>query len=240
MTGDHTLLNAWAAAHTALLVEGQSRLSQVVGADSSHWEMDPGTGLLTINGSRLQFALLGWVDDETNVWSWAWASPGMDSQAIAVQRALPLQDFGAESGLWEYTAPAFSMEGVLDLGMTPGATVALVASPQLMGGAIFSGVFPGKRVYTVVTDPRLTMDAPTAFTVPTIISGALAYGLGDHRDIVMVYAGAHQLDTEESDQDVTLRFADGSRLKVEFDDDNRVRTVQEVTAGEPAPVSGQV
>ncbi|MCL2735600.1 MAG: hypothetical protein FWD75_03085 [Propionibacteriaceae bacterium] len=223
MPQDHSLLNEWASAHTALLVEGQSRLSRLVGSDVPDWELSLATGFMTLNHVRVQFALLGHVDEETNTWVWSWADPHVDHTAIAVRRAEPLREFGAEAGLWEFTEPSFPMDGVLNLGMTPGATLAVVASPQIMGGAIFSGWRPGRRLYAVITDPRLTMEAPTAFTVPRIISSALSYGLGDHKDIVTVYASAHQIAMEESRDEITLVFEDEARLSVMFDDRGRIR-----------------
>jgi len=237
---NHDQLNAWAAAHTALLVEGQSRLSDLVGTDRPDWELNLATGLLTLNGHRLTCALLGSVDEERNSWMWAWANPGLDHHTLAIQRASSLRRFGEEAGLWEFTEESFSMEGVLDLGMTPGATLALVASPQIMGGAIFSGLYPSGRLYLVVTDTRLTMEAPSAFTAPKAISGALAYGLGNHRDIVTVYAGAHGLEIEESASRVAIVFADASRLEIDFDDSDRIRHMHGVVPTGETVTSGEV
>jgi len=222
MLADHSLLNTWAAAHTALLVEGQSRLAELVDEDSPSWELTISTGLLHLNGIRLSCALLGSVDEETNMWTWSWAEPGLDPEAVAVRRSLPLKEFGEESGLWEYAEPSFSMDGVLDLGMTPGASVALVASPQIMGGAIFSGRAPGRRLYMVITDPRLLIEAPSAFTVPRFISGAVAYHVGIPRDIVLTYAGAHQLNVTEVGEHMSVGFEDGTRLDVLFTSDGRI------------------
>ena len=236
---NHDQLNAWAAAHTALLVEGQSRLSDLVGTDRPDWELNLATGLLTLNGHRLTCALLGSVDEERNSWLWAWANPGLDHQTLAIQRAASLRRFGEEAGLWEFTEESFSMDGVVDLGMTPGATVALVASPQIMGGAIFSGLYPAGRLYLVVTDPRLTLNAPSAFTAPKVISGALAYGLGNHRDIVTVYAGAHGLDITESPTQTVITFADSSRLEIDFDGQDRIRRMHGVVPSGESPASGE-
>jgi len=232
---DHSLLNSWAAAHTALLVEGQSRLSDLVGTDCPDWELNLATGLLTLNGHRLTCALLGSVDEEENNWLWAWANPALDPQAIAIQRSLSLRGFGEEAGLWEFTEPSFPIDQVVDLGMTPGATVALVASPQIMGGAIFSGLYPSGRLYIVVTDPRLTMEPPSAFTAAKYISGALAYGLGDHHDIVTVYAGVHELQVEESGSAMVLVFEDHNRLEVLFDDTGRIRHMHGVVPDGTTP-----
>ncbi len=228
MRPDHSQLNDWAMVHTALLVEGQSRLGELVGTTSPSWEMDLATGLLTLEGHRLQFALLGGVDEAENTWRWAWADPELDPSAIAIGRTAPLRRFGQESGLWEFTEETFSVEGIVDLGMTPGASLASVASPQIMGGAIFTGLTPGRRFYAVVTDPRLTLEAPSAFTAPQFISGALAYGLGRPRDIVLVYALAHQLGIERLDQALVLTFGDGTRLEVGFDPDGRLQAMREI------------
>jgi hypothetical protein len=232
MTDDHSLLNAWACAHTALLVEGQSRLGAVIGTDSPAWELNPASGLMTLNSHPLQFALLGSVDEEQNTWQWSWADPSLDQDSVAVRRALPLKEFAQESGLWEFARPNFSMAGVLDLGMTPGSTLALVACPQILGSAIFSGWYPGGRIYTVVTDPSLALDAVSVFTVPKILSGALAYGLGDHHDIVAVYAGAHQLDIQEAGNEMTLVFGDGTKLLITFDEQGRLRKMHGVVTPE--------
>ncbi len=218
MPDDHSQLNSWARLHLPLLVEGQSRLSALVGTDEPQWQLDLATGLLNLNGRRLQCALLGSVRTGDNTWLWSWADPGLDQQAIAVQRARPLRGFGAEWGLWEFAADSFSMDQVVDLGMTPGAALALVAQPQLMGGAIFSGAGDGSRMYAVVTDPRLTMEPPSVFTVPRVLSGAAAYGVGDQREMVMVYASAHQLGIIEAGDLMWLEFDDGTRLEVCFED----------------------
>lgn len=226
MTGDHSLLNLWAGAHLALFVEGQSRLSDLVGSDSPTWELSTSTGLLTLNGTRLQCALLGSVVDGTTTWVWSWADPDLDPASIAVARTRSLTDFGEESGLWEFTQGEVDLDGVVDLGMTPGATLALVASPQIMGGAIFIGSSAGKKVYTAVTDPRLTMEAPTAFTAPKHIQGATAYRMGNDRDIVTVYASFHQVDVEEIVAGMRLRFEDGSVLDIDIDESGHIRHME--------------
>ena len=235
---DHSLLNAWAAAHTALLVEGQSRLCDVIGTDYPAWEMAPDQGLLTLHNSRVQYALLGRVDEETNAWIWAWADREFDAYSLAVQRTWPLRQFGMENGLWEFVEPTFPMEGVVDLGMTPGATLAMVASPQIMGGAIFSGFWPSGRAYMVVTDPRLTMEEASLYTATKHISGGVAYGLGHHRDIVTVYAAAHHLEVWGSGDLLTLVFPDANRLEVHFDAKDRILRMHGVVARLDTPGPG--
>ena len=223
---DHSLLNSWAGAHLALFVEGQSKLSDLVGSDSPTWELSTSTGLLTLGGVRLQCALLGTVADDTNTWVWSWADEDLDQASIAVARAHSLKDFGEESGLWEFTTGEVDVEGIVDLGMTPGATLSLVASPQIMGGAIFIGSSPGKKLYTAVTDPRLTMEAPTAFTAPKYIQGAVAYRMGNDRDIVTVYASYHQIDVEEIVAGMRLKFEDGSVLAIDIDSSGNIRHME--------------
>ena len=239
MASDHSRLNSWVQVHTALLVEGQSRLAGLVGTDSPDWELDLATGLLTLNGCRLQFALLGSVDQQDNTWLWSWADSGLDQGAIAVARARPLRQFGEDSGLWEFTAPSFPVDGILDLGMTPGGSLAMVACPQIMGGAIFSGVYPGGRLYTVVTDPRLTLEPPAAATTARFIAGAMAYGVGDHRDIVTVYAGVRGLPVDETPTGLTLGFEDHTRLEIQFDGEGRICRMHGVVHAPPAPLPAE-
>lgn len=229
MPGDHSLLNSWAGAHLALFVEGQSRLSDLIGTDPPAWELNTSTGLLTLNGVHLQCALLGSVVEGTDVWRWSWADEEVDPQSIAASRAESLKEFGEETGLWEFTEPAFPLEGIVDLGMTPGATLALVASPQIMGGAIFIGTSSGKKLYAVVTDPRLTMEAPTAFTAPAHIQGAVSYGMGNDRDIVTVYASSHQLDVADTETGMRLAFEDGSALDILIDETGHIRHMEPVS-----------
>lgn len=219
---DHRLLNTWVAAHTALLVDGQARLNKIVGTDLPSWELNSVSGLLTINGHRLQCALVGSVGDEDHMWTWAWADPSLTQSDIAVHRCHPLRSFGREAGLWEFVDRSFSTLGILDLGMTPGATVAIVASPQIMGSAIFSAPEDHRRLYFVITDPLLTLDTPTAFMTPQIFTAALSYGLGNHKDIVAVYAAANQLDVEEVGSTVVLTFKDNSQLKVNFNEEGHL------------------
>jgi len=226
MNDDHSLLNSWAGAHLALFVEGQSKLSDLVGMDTPAWELSTSTGLLSLNGCRLQCALLGSVNDGTDTWVWSWADPGLDPNSIAVARTRSLKDFGEESGLWEFTTAEVDLHGVADLGMTPGGTLALVAVPQIMGGAIFIGSSAGKRIYTAVTDPKLTMEAPTAFTAPKHIQGALAYRMGNDRDIVTVYASFHQIDAEEVVGGMRLSFEDGSILDIDIDESGHIRHME--------------
>ena len=228
MNGDHSLLNSWAGAHLALFVEGQSRLSDLVGTDAPAWELSASTGLLSLNGHRLQCALLGSVADGTDTWVWSWADPSLDPSAIAVSRTRSLKDFGKESGLWEFTVSEVGLSGVVDLGMTPGATIALVASPQIMGGAIFIATSSGRKLYIAVTDPKLTMEAPTAFTAPASIQGAAAYGIGNAHDIVTVYASFHQLEAEDVVAGMRLKFEDGSVLQIDLDDSGHIRRMEPV------------
>jgi len=222
MAGSHDALNQWVGAHTALLIEGQSRLSEVIETKEPEWELSLNAGLITLNGHRLQFALLGSVNEDDNTWLWSWADRGLDQRAIAIRRAQPLAGFGAEYGLWEFSQDSFPMAGVIDLGLTAGASVALVAMPQLLGGAIFSGPYPGGRLYAVITDPQLTAEQPTAVTAARHIGGARGFGVTLQRDLVSVYAAAHQLPTTETDDSMALTFEDGSVLTVTFDQDNTI------------------
>ncbi|MCL2784836.1 MAG: hypothetical protein FWD55_05255 [Propionibacteriaceae bacterium] len=231
MSNDHSLLNSWAGAHTALLVEGQSILAGLIGSTSPDWELNLASGLITLNETRLQFGLLGSVDDKNN-WLWSWANPDMDRHATAIARVIPLKTFGAETGLWEFSQPSFSMDSVIDLGMTPGATIAMVACPQIMGTAVFSGSTGDTRLYTVITDPRLSLEAPSAFTAQKYIQAGIAYGVGVHKDIVTVYAGAHQLGVEEVQDKVTLQFLDGSRLEIQFDWQGSILQMSEVLSSD--------
>jgi len=161
---------------------------------------------------------------------WSWADENLDPTSVAVARTESLPLFGEESGLWEFTESTFSLDGVVDLGMTPGATLTLVASPQIMGGAIFCGVSPGRRSYIVITDPRLTMEAPSPYTALKHIQGAAAYGLADVRDIVTVYASFHQLDMEDTPTGVKLMFEDGEGLDITIDETGRIDHMEPIVA----------
>ena len=220
MLRTHDLLNAWVSAHAGLLIEGQSRLSEIIGTDSPDWELNLSAGLITLNGHRLQFALLGSVTEDDNSWLWSWADPGLDPKALAVARARPLYTFGQESDLWEFQEPTFEVRGIIDLGLTPGASIALVASPQIMGGAIFSGPYPGGRLYVAITDPQLTNEQPSAVTASRHLTAARGYAPSAHRNIVSVYAAAHDLDIVEELDLVSLSFEDGSALEIVFDEDS--------------------
>ncbi|MCL1906677.1 MAG: hypothetical protein FWG08_01970 [Propionibacteriaceae bacterium] len=235
MTADHTLLNTWASVHTALLVDGQTRLSSVIGTDTPSWELSLSKGLLTLNGIRLTCAVIGSVAQADNTWLWSWADETVDQEALGIQRAHPLRQFGQEAGLWEFTQPRFAMEGILDLGMTPGATVAMVASPQLLGTAIFSAPSAGGRIYVVVTDPRLSLETPTAFTTPKIITSATSYGIGNHKDIIAVFAGAHNLPLEDRGDQLVLTFEDSSRLEIVLDSSGKVRQMHGLLPKDPVP-----
>jgi len=244
MARSHDVLNQWVGAHAALLIEGQSRLSEVIETKEPDWELSLNTGLITLHGHRLQFALLGSVNEDDNTWLWSWADQGLDQRAIAIRRAQPLAGFGAEYGLWEFGQATFSMAGVIDLGLTPGASLALVAMPQLLGGAVFSGPYPGGRLYAVITDPQLTAEQPTAVTAARYLRGARGFGVALQRDLVSVYAAAHQLPTSQTADQMDLTFEDGSVLSVTFGPDNLIAKMHGVLPGAapdtPADVPGQV
>jgi hypothetical protein len=235
MTADHSLLNTWASVHTALLVDGQSRLSSVIGTETPSWELSLAKGQLTLNGIRLSCAVIGSVIQSSNTWLWSWADTTVDQGALGIQRAHPLRQFGHEANLWEFTQPSFNMDGILDLGMTPGATVAMVASPQILGTAIFSAPSAEGRIYVVVTDPKLSLETPTAFTTPKIITSAISYGIGNHKDIVSVFAGAHQLGVDDRGDQLVLTFEDSSRLEVVFDGVGNIRHMHGLLPKEPMP-----
>ncbi|MDR0847882.1 MAG: hypothetical protein LBN10_02365 [Propionibacteriaceae bacterium] len=231
MPRTHDMLNTWVSAHAALLIEGQSRLAEVIGSESPDWEINLSAGLITLNGHRLQFALLGSVTEEDNSWLWSWADSGLDPRAIAITRARPLKEFGQEAGLWEFQEPSFDVTGILDLGLTPAASLALVGSPQIMGGAIFSAPYPGGRLYVAITDSQLTDEQPTAVTAVKYLTAARGYVPAAHRNIVNVYAAAHDLDVVEEPDLVSLGFEDGSQLEIYFDEDGCIVRMHGILPG---------
>jgi hypothetical protein len=223
---DHAVLNAWIAAHLAVTIEGQAHLAQLIGSDApGRWEASLSTGVLTLDQTDLEFALLGSYSDDDNSWLWSWANPGLDPTALALRRALPLRGFGSEFGLWEFSEDRFEMDGVVDFGMTAGSSLTSVAGPQIAGGAIFSGSYPGGRFYVIVTDPRLQRFGPSAVSAPKYFTRAVAYGLGHHRELVETYAAYHQLEMTSADDTIRLAFPDKSHINVSFDEHDRMTRI---------------
>jgi hypothetical protein len=223
---DHEILNAWIAAHLAVTIEGQAHLAQLIGSDApGRWEASLSEGILTLDQTDLEFALLGSYSEEDGSWLWSWANPGLDRSAIAIQRALPLKAFGAEFGLWEFSEDTFNISGVVDFGMTAGSSLTSVAAPQIGGGAIFSGSYPGGRFYVIVTDQRLARFGPSAVSAPKYFTRAVSYGLGHHRELVETYAAIHQLQMMETEDTVRLGFPDKSHLDVSFDGYERMTKI---------------
>ncbi|MDR1387784.1 MAG: hypothetical protein LBJ44_09405 [Propionibacteriaceae bacterium] len=236
-SNDHEVLNGWVSAHLAVTIEGQAHLAQLIGSDApSRWEASLSTGVLTLDQTDLEFALLGSVSEEDNTWLWSWANPGLDPSTLAIQRALPLRGFGSEFGLWEFSADTFEMDGVVDFGMTAGSSLASVAGPQIGGGAIFSGSYPGGRFHVVVTDPRLHRFGPSAVSAPKYFTRAVSYGLGHQREVVETYAAIHQLQMAETESMVRLGFPDRSHLDVSFDEHQRMTRIHaNLHTNRPAP-----
>jgi hypothetical protein len=223
---DHEDLNAWIAAHLAVTIEGQAHLAQLIGSDApTRWEASLSSGILTLDRTDLEFALLGSYSEEDNSWLWSWANPGLDPTTLAIQRALPLKGFGAEFGLWEFSEDRFDVTGVVDFGMTVGSSLTSVAGPQIEGGAIFSGSYPGGRFYVVVTDPRLQRFGPSAVSAPKYFTRAVSYGLGHHRELVETYAAFHGLQIVEQEDTVRLVFPDRSHIDVSFDGHDRMTRI---------------
>jgi len=223
---DHEALNAWIAAHLAVTIEGQAHLAQLIGSDApGRWEASLSSGMLTLDQTDLEFALLGSYSEEDNSWLWSWANPGLDANTVAIQRALPLKGFGEEFGLWEFSEDSFDISGVVDFGMTAGSSLTSVAAPQIGGGAIFSGSYPGGRFYVIVTDERLARFGPSAVSAPKYFTRAVSYGLGHHRELVETYAAIHQLQMVETEDMVRLGFPDKSHLDVSFDEHERMTKI---------------
>jgi hypothetical protein len=223
---DHDVLNAWIAAHLAVTIEGQAHLAQLIGSDApGRWEASLSSGVLTLDQTDLEFALLGSYSEEDSSWLWSWANPGLDNSTTAIQRALPLKGFGDEFGLWEFGQDSFDISGVVDFGMTAGSSLTSVAAPQIGGGAVFSGSYPGGRFYVVVTDPRLARFGPSAVSAPKYFTRAVSYGLGHHRELVETYAAVHQLELVETEDTVRLGFPDHSHLDISFDDHERMTKI---------------
>jgi hypothetical protein len=220
---DHDVLNGWICSHLAVTIEGQAHLAQLIGSDApSRWEASLSTGILTLDQTDLEFALLGSVSEDDNTWLWSWANPGLDPDALAIRRALPLRSFGSEFGLWEFSTDTFNISGVVDFGMTAGSSLATVAGPQIGGGAIFSGSYPGGRFHVVVTDRRLQRFGPSAVSAPKYFTRAVSYGLGHHRELIETYAAIHQLEMIETEALVRLGFPDRSHIDVSFDEHERM------------------
>ncbi|MFT3861295.1 DUF6882 domain-containing protein [Micropruina sp.] len=221
---NHERLNMAVAAHLAVAMEAQEALAAVVDLNGSY-QADIDKGTLTIAGRPLQVVLLGTVSKASNTWLWSWANGGFSAQVPAIAPVRRVAEIAESWGIWELGRPQFSLAEVLDTGLGAGASIALLAAPQVGATAFYSADYGTGLAYFGIVDPAVPRPAAEAVTFPRRIMAAVDLLPGHARSQLLTYASVHNLRVVGDGRQLTVHLGPDV-LAVEFDDQARIVSIR--------------
>lgn len=221
---NHERLNAAVAAHLPVAMEAQEALAQVVDLNGPY-QADIDQGTVTIAGRPLRVVLLGTVSKSSNTWLWSWANPGFSPQIAAIEPVRRAAELAEPWGLWELAEPQFEISRVIDTGLGPGASVALLTAPIVGATAFYSADYGAGLAYFGIVDPAVPRPAPAAVSFPRRIMSAVDLLPGYARSQVLTYASVHNLRVTGDDRQLKV-YLGADVLSVEFDDQGRIGTIR--------------
>ena len=208
MRRSHDRLNEAVAAYAPVAQEGRDRLFAIA-ERTAPYELNLDEGALVLDGHRFAAALLGSLSRASYTWLWAWANPAIGPDHPTSAASLRLRDeIGPVRGWWELEDDAFPLEGVIDAGYGPGASVASVAATTIGAGAYFGVDYGDGIAYLAITDPAVRRTPPSALTLPHRLRTAAAVP-GHARAQALTYAREHGISADDHGRSVVLPLADG-------------------------------
>jgi hypothetical protein len=213
------------AADTAVLAarECQAALDRACRRlDVQQCTMDFAASRLDLIGSRgvlsTDAILIGAVDDEGEVWHWAWRDlPWLGAQSP--ERCAPVRRYGAEVGIAELVAP--------ELPSTPDLVDNLILAAQsvIPGRSLLSfRAFPQGEAYFLLDAPDLRLAAPGIVQVSQLLSEALRDDvMSNHRLALAGYQRRRGIVVSKDAHGEWIRWhLIGGDLVITFDDRHRI------------------
>lgn len=221
---NHERLNAAVAAHLPIAIEAQEALTQAVDV-SGPYQADVTQGLLTISGRPLRVVLLGTVSKASNTWLWSWANEGFSAQLPSVAPVRKVTQFAESWGIWELGIPQFSIDGVVDTGLGPGASVALLAVPLVGATAFYTADYGTGLAYFGIVDPAVPRPPAHGYTFARRIMSAVELMPGHARSQVLTYASVHDLRVVGGERQLKVHLGQDV-LAVDFDEQGRIVSIR--------------
>lgn len=216
-------LDTIAAAYSAVVIERQIQLEQLLGDGA--WHLDLPHGVLSVGGYELAVAQLAHADTEGATWRWAWPAPGALGQHPDANRITPLVEIGQRFDVPELATPALRLSAVHDGGQGPGHTLAVAACGLLAAPGYFPAAYDGGTVWVLITDERLGRVEPDAATAPALLTAASSRFPHANRLTVETYLGVHGLPARDEGDQLAASIGD-SWLLFSFDEVGRLREIR--------------
>lgn len=219
---DHTTMNQAIADFAMLTHENQQTFAWHTGPNP--WAADVDTATLRLDRDY-RIALLGSHSEESQTWWWSWANTqyaGDTRPVIALAAAL--RERADQLHMPELTATEpFPVDGLNDLGWLPASGLASVAGHLLGAPALFSGSYPGGRIWLAVLDAPAPVADPVKFMRWFDMGAESARAFEPqtgirHRQMVELYGLRRGLQVSSTPETTTLAWPGGSRVEVRYDE----------------------
>ena len=205
---EHPTLDTIVAAYSAVVIERQLQLGQVLGEGA--WSLDLQHGVLSLGGRELAVVALAHTDPQGGTWRWAWPARGPAAAGSTAGTVTALIDIGQRFDVPELATGTLRLSAVHDGGQGPGHTLAVAACGLLAARGYFPAPYDGGTAWLLITDPRLGLRAPDARRAVRLITAAAERFPHDNRLTVETYLGVRGVPARDDGDAVLAEFPDGT------------------------------
>lgn len=216
----HDRFNEAVLAHLAVAMEAQDALSAAVNL-AGPYQADIAAATLTFGETTLRVVLLGTVSKQGGTWRWSWANQGFPPDSPAIAPVHRIAELAQAWGLWELGQAEFWLHGIVDTGLGPGASIAVLACPLVGAVGFFQADYGAGLAYFGIVDQQVPRPHPTIDALPGVILRADDRFPGMGRRQLLTYASVHDLRITGSDRSLIVHLGPDAALQVDFDANDR-------------------
>jgi len=205
--------------YALISLEKQDKFDRLV--DEHTMELDFDNGAIRFSsGLAVPFQVIGTESGNTLTWLWAWSDEQPDIAAHLLTSAFQLKDWGEKHDVREFCSPS------IDLNKADGQIISLIASEICEASCYYRDPYEGGAIYVLLFDKSI--DAQPPFNLAGLsrkLSDLISLYNFNHRNALLSYFRTKGLSPVETGSTVTCELGSGEQLKADFDDSNRLTSL---------------
>jgi hypothetical protein len=212
-------INEYLELYALISLEKQEKFDRLIGEHTMELDVDTGT-IRFSNGHAVPFQVLGTESGNTLTWLWAWSDEQPDTPVQLLTSAFQLKDWGEKQDVREFCSPS------IDLNRADGQMISLIASEVCKASCYYRDPYEGGAIYVLLFDKSI--DAQPPFDLAGLsqkLSDLISLYEFNHRNALLSYFRMKGLSPVETGSTVTCELGSGEQLSAEFDDSNRITSL---------------
>jgi hypothetical protein len=202
--------------HIATSLLKQHNLDEFL--DKHNWNLDTTSGKVDFGKGRVYpIQVVGTESEGSATWLWSWANAENGIPENLVACATKLKAVGEKEEIAELVQPELS------LGTADGHQLSLIASGACQADAYCRGPYAGGAVFfTIHQTPLPNLPAASPMMLINTMSAAISSYAVDHKIMARSFLQQQKLELTETADQITATSADGTKIFVIFDAQDRI------------------